>query len=192
VNGLKVFLPRLNIDLVVIKNSFVTAYAVWPTAWGPMGAAAGARGVCRVVLPHYPADQLRDLLAWEYPQAVHEEGLLADLIALSRDYFNAKRVDFAPIACDLPAEGSFAGKVLRACRSIPYGQTRSYHDLAEMIGCGDAARAVAAALSRNALPLVVPCHRVTYADGRCGGFSSPGGEATKKRLLELERSVAGR
>ncbi len=106
---------------------------------------------------------------------MNDEKPFAELIVLSRDYFNAKVVDFATIACDLPAEGSFAGKVLRACRAIPYGQTRSYHVLAETIGRGDAARAVAAALGKNPTRCVVPCHRVTYADGRIGGFSRPAG-----------------
>ncbi|MCJ7544145.1 MAG: methylated-DNA--[protein]-cysteine S-methyltransferase [Phycisphaerae bacterium] len=174
------------------KKIQATAYAVWPTAWGPMGAAAGARGVCRVILPHYPTDHLRELLAWEFPGAVQDEAPFEELIALSRDYFNAKVADFSQVPCDLPPEGSFAGSVLRACRAIPYGQTRSYHVLAETVGRNDAARAVAAALGKNPTPLLVPCHRVTYADGRIGGFSAAGGEALKRRVLELERSVAAR
>jgi methylated-DNA-[protein]-cysteine S-methyltransferase len=188
---LKISPFRLTIDAVAPEKKSVTAYAVWPTAWGPMGAARSAAGVCRVILPHYQGDQLRDLLTWEYHQATNDESPFAELIAMSRDYFNGKVVDFASIVCDLPAEDSFSGKVLRACRSIPYGQTRSYHILAEMIGSGDAARAAAGILSKNAVPLVVPCHRVIYADGQSGGFSAPGGEAVKKRLLELERTVAG-
>lgn len=174
------------------KKSQATAYAVWPTGWGPMGAAVGERGICRVILPHYPTDHLRELLAWECLGAVQDEAPFEELIALSRDYFNAKAVDFSQVACNLPPEGTFAGSVLRACRAIPYGQTRSYHVLAEAIGRGDAARAVATALGKNPTPLLVPCHRVTYADGRIGGFGAPGGEALKRRLLELERSVAAR
>ncbi len=172
------------------KTPRATAYAIWPTAWGPMGAAMGQHGICRVIVPHYQADQLRDLLAWEHPGAVYDEAPFGDLIALSRDYFNAKAADLTVIPCQMPRESSFAGKVLRACRAIPYGQTRSYHLLAEAIGRGDAARAVAAALGKNLTPLVVPCHRVTYADGRPGGFGAAGGEALKRRLLELERSVS--
>lgn len=169
-----------------------TAYAVWPTAWGPMGAATVARGICRVELPHYPANPLRELLAWEFPGAAQDEAPFEQLVALSREYFNGKGADFASIACELPGEGSFAGKVLRACRAIPYGRTQSYHALAESIGRPDAARAVAAALGANPVPLVVPCHRVTYADGRIGGFSAAGGEELKRRMLELERGAAGR
>ena len=163
-------------------------YAVWPTAWGPMGAAAGAAGVNRIVLPHYQADQIAELLVWERPGARRDETPFETLIELSRRYFNAEQVDFADIVCDLPAERTFSGKVLRACREIPYGRTQGYGALARRIGRADAARAVATALGKNPLPLVVPCHRVTYADGRSGGFSAPGGVELKQRMLAMERT----
>ena len=78
------------------------------------------------------------------------------------------------------------GLVLRACREIPYGKRRSYLSIAEQIGRPDAARAVATSLGKNAMPLAIPCHRVIYSDGRCGGFSAPGGVAIKQRMLDLE------
>lgn len=163
-------------------------FAVWATAWGPMGAVAGAGGISRLVLPHYQFNELCDLLAWEHPGAQRDEGPFRRLIELSRDYFNGKVTDFADIVCDLPEENTFSGKVLRACRGIPYGASRSYHVLAEQIGCPDAARAVATALSKNAIPLVIPCHRVIYAGGGAGGFSSPGGPEQKKRMLAMEQA----
>jgi methylated-DNA-[protein]-cysteine S-methyltransferase len=173
-----------------VRHKHATAYAVWPTAWGPMGAAVGPQGICSVVLPHYPADQLRELLSWQCPDASEDEAPFEQFIALTRDYFNAQVVDFTAVPCELPLKGSFAEMVLRACRAIPYGQTRSYHVVAEIVGGGhQAARAAAGALSKNPTPLLVPCHRVMYADGRIGGFSAAGGEELKRRLLKLERSV---
>jgi methylated-DNA-[protein]-cysteine S-methyltransferase len=77
--------------------------------------------------------------------------------------------------------------VLAACRKIPYGQTRSYGAIAKEIDAPDAARAVASALGKNPIPLVVPCHRVVYSDGRAGGFSSPGGVDLKLRMLAIEK-----
>jgi methylated-DNA-[protein]-cysteine S-methyltransferase len=159
---------------------------VWPTAWGPVGGAAGPRGLRRFVLPHYPADQLGELLAWEHPEAVRDEAPFQQVIELTRAYFNGGQADFRDVPCDLPAERTFTGQVLRACRDIPRGQTVSYGELARRIGRPDAPRAVAAALAKNPVPLVVPCHRVTYADGRLGGFSAPGGVDTKRRMLALE------
>lgn len=167
-------------------NSEDMYYAAWTTAWGPIGAIAGENGLRRIVLPHYTLQELRELLAWEHPGAQCDEGPFEDFIELSRAYFNAQQPDFSPLVCDLPPEGKFSGKVLRACRGIPYGRTMSYSQIARAIKAQDAARAVAGALGRNPLPLVVPCHRVTYADGSVGGFSAPGGVKLKARMLTLE------
>ena len=166
-----------------------TAYAVWATAWGPMGAVASAAGLRRIVLPHYQLDDLAALLAWEHPAAKRDERPFEPLIALSREYFNGRRTDFGEIPWDLPPAGSFSGKVLRACREIPYGRTMTYSSLAERIGQPDSARAVGTAIGKNPLPLVIPCHRVVHAGGGPGGFSAPGGVELKKRMLELERTA---
>ena len=79
---------------------------------------------------------------------------------------------------------SFVGRTMRAMAAIPYGETRTYGDLAADLGT--AARAVGGACGRNPVPLVVPCHRVVRADGGLGGYSSPGGVALKRALLDHE------
>ena len=163
-----------------------TYYDVWPTAWGPIGAVAGPRGLRRIVLPHYSQDDLLALLSWEFPTAARSVGPFERFAPLTRGYFNGQAVDFSEIQCELPAKASFSGKVLRACRQVPHGQTVSYSELAGRIGRSDASRAVAGALSRNPMPLVVPCHRVTYRDGRLGGFSAEGGMTLKQRMLDME------
>jgi len=168
------------------KKDLPGFHAVWPTAWGPIGGVAGAGGLRRLVLPHYQADQLADLLAWEHPATVRDLGPFEHIIELTRAYFNARCVSFDDVACELPGEGTFGGKVLRACRTIRYGQTPSYGELARLIGQPDASRAVAGALGKNDIPLVIPCHRVTYAGGGLGGFSAPGGVEVKRRMLALE------
>jgi methylated-DNA-[protein]-cysteine S-methyltransferase len=175
------------------KNDQPGFYAVWPTAWGPVGGVAGESGLRRLVLPHYQADELADLLAWEHPAAVRDAGPFERVIELSRAYFNGQAVEFDDVACQLPGEGTFGGKVLRACRTLRYGQIASYSELARLIGQPEASRAVAAALGKNNIPLVIPCHRVTYAGGAPGGFSAPGGVEVKCRMLALEargRSMA--
>lgn len=161
-------------------------FAVWATAWGPIGAVAGDAGLRRLVLPHYQLKDLTELLAWEHPNAAANEGPFEALIELSRDYFGATRIDFSDIACDLPAD-TFSGQVYRACREIPYGQTLSYSQLATKIGKYDSARPVATAMSKNPIPLVVPCHRVIYAGGGAGGFSAEGGIELKTRMLQMEQ-----
>ena len=98
------------------------------------------------------------------------------------EYFAGKRTRF-----DLPLEPrgtQFQRKIWQALREIPFGQTKSYLDLAKAAGSSRAARAVGAATGRNPLSIVVPCHRVIGADGRLVGFA--GGVETKARLLTLE------
>ena len=161
-------------------------YDVWSTAWGPVGAAAAPGGLTRLVLPHQPAEQILTMLAGQDAHAVRNRDAFQRLRDLTRAYFDGREVDFQDIPCMLPSAERFAGKVLRACRAIPYGRTVCYSWLAARVGNVKAARAVASAMSRNPIPLVVPCHRITYADGRLGGFSAAGGPDLKGRLLALE------
>jgi methylated-DNA-[protein]-cysteine S-methyltransferase len=174
------------------KASESSFYAVWSTAWGPMGGVAGAQGLQAIVLPHYQADELAQLLAWEHPGSVRDEAPFAQVIDLSRRYFNGLAVDFSDVPCDLPGEKTFAGMVLRACRRVPYGQTTTYGQMAKEMGRPEASRALAGALAKNPLPLVVPCHRVTQSGGGLGGFSAPGGVDTKRRMLALEAQAVGK
>ncbi|MGD9645974.1 MAG: methylated-DNA--[protein]-cysteine S-methyltransferase [Pirellulales bacterium] len=80
----------------------------------------------------------------------------------------------------------FARRVLDACRRIPYGQTRSYAQLAAAAGSPGAARAVGTVMAKNKFPLIIPCHRVVGSQGKLGGFSAPGGLEMKQRILDLE------
>ena len=164
-------------------------YSLWPTAWGPMGAVAGKDGISCIVLPHYQSNDLAELLVWEHPGAQRDDSSFEQLIELSRAYFNGRSVNFDEIECSLPKETTLTGMVLRACRKIAYGLTISYGKLATQIDRPDSARAVAAALGKNPIPLVIPCHRVTYSDGRLGGFSTPGGIELKRRMLDLEKKL---
>ncbi len=82
-------------------------------------------------------------------------------------------------------EGSdFEKKVWSCLKGIPFGRMRTYKWIAEKIGNPSAARAVGQALSKNPIPIVVPCHRIIESDGSIGGYSS--GVNIKRRLLELE------
>lgn len=81
---------------------------------------------------------------------------------------------------------SFTGRVMEAMAAIPYGETRTYGDLASELGT--APRAVGGGCGRNPVPVVVPCHRVVRSDGGLGGYSAAGGVALKRRLLEHEAS----
>ena len=98
------------------------------------------------------------------------------------EYFAGERKDF-----DLPLHLSgtdFQVQVLQELRRIPYGETRSYGDIAKRIGRPNAMRAVGAANGRNPIPIIVPCHRVIGSSGDLTGFG--GGLDTKEALLRLE------
>lgn len=102
-------------------------------------------------------------------------------------YFLGERRSFdVPL---IPAGTPFQGEVWGALQAIPYGETRSYGELAASLGRAGAMRAVGKANGDNALAIVVPCHRVVGADGRLVGYG--GGLWRKKRLLELEQAHAG-
>jgi methylated-DNA-[protein]-cysteine S-methyltransferase len=78
----------------------------------------------------------------------------------------------------------FEKKVWLTLKEIPYGETKTYKWLAEKIGNPNATRAVGQALSRNPLPIILPCHRIIESDGSIGGYSA--GVDVKRRLLEIE------
>jgi methylated-DNA-[protein]-cysteine S-methyltransferase len=91
----------------------------------------------------------------------------------------------------LSACSEFERAVYAAARAIPRGETRTYGELAAALGQPGAAQAVGLALGRNPVPIVIPCHRILAASGGTGGFSAPGGVATKFRMLAIEGAVRG-
>lgn len=97
--------------------------------------------------------------------------------------------DLRDVEVDLEHLTPFARKVCAACRRIPWGQTRSYGQLAAVAGRPGAARAVGSVMAKNRVPLVVPCHRVIASGGHLGGYSAPQGISLKRRLLAMESGV---
>jgi methylated-DNA-[protein]-cysteine S-methyltransferase len=99
-------------------------------------------------------------------------------------YFTGERIDFD---LELSLVGSeFQRRVWQALLTIPYGETRSYGQIAEQIGASGAARAVGLANGRNPIAIIVPCHRVIGASGSLIGYG--GGLDRKRSLLELEKT----
>jgi len=104
-----------------------------------------------------------------------------------KDYFAGKRTRFA---LDLDFDGTaFQKKVWAALLAIPFGETRSYADIARKIGKPKAVRAVGAANGRNPISIIAPCHRVIGSNGKLTGFA--GGLKAKEKLLRLEAQTAG-
>ena len=80
----------------------------------------------------------------------------------------------------------FQRRVWKEISKIPFGETRTYKDLATAIGKPNSSRAVANACGKNPYPVIIPCHRVIRSDGKLGGYSGVGGVKKKKELLKLE------
>jgi methylated-DNA-[protein]-cysteine S-methyltransferase len=119
------------------------------------------------------------------PEWERDGDAFADLRQQLTRYFRGQLEQFdLPLA---PVGTPFQLEVWEALRAIPYGQTRSYADIARSIGRPKACRAVGAANGANPLPIVVPCHRVVGSDGSLTGFG--GGVEVKRALLELESGV---
>jgi methylated-DNA-[protein]-cysteine S-methyltransferase len=111
-----------------------------------------------------------------------------DVVQQLQEYFRRERTTFTiPIA---PKGTPFQLRVWKALTTIPYGETRSYRQLADAIGSRSAMRAVGAANGRNPISIIVPCHRVIGSDGTLVGYG--GGLERKRFLLELERAAFSR
>ena len=116
---------------------------------------------------------------------VPDERAFPDAVDQLQAYFGGERTDFD---LELGLAGSqFQRRVWQALLTIPYGETRSYGEVAEQIGASGAARAVGLANGRNPIAIIVPCHRVIGASGSLTGYG--GGIDRKRSLLEMEKNV---
>ncbi|CAL1241613.1 methylated-DNA--[protein]-cysteine S-methyltransferase [Candidatus Methylocalor cossyra] len=171
-----------------------TAYCLFDTPLGPCAIAwRPGRGpaVTALQLPDTTAEATAERIARETgasPVATPPPRI-AELVGRIQRHLSGQLEDFRDVEVELGSAGRFAREVYAAARAIPAGQTRSYGAIAEALARPGAARAVGQALGKNPVPLIIPCHRVLAAGGRPGGFSAPGGIATKSRLLALEGVV---
>jgi methylated-DNA-[protein]-cysteine S-methyltransferase len=169
-------------------------FALFDTAIGRCGIAWGPRGVLGVQLPERREPETRARMQRRFPDAREDtppprvRRVLDGIVALLR----GEKRDLSAATLDMERVPPFHRRVYQEARTIPPGETRSYGQVAARLGEPGSARAVGQALGRNPFPIVVPCHRVTAAGGRIGGFSAVGGAATKLRILAIEGAHAAR
>ena len=169
-------------------------YLIFETAGGYCGIAWNEIGITRFQLPARSAEATERHLLRRLPGA--ESGTPtaeADAaIAAVKRYFEGEAVDFSHVRLDLDGQEDFFKQIYDAARRVGWGQTTTYGTLAKQLGAGpEAARDVGQAMAKNPVPLIIPCHRVLAAGGKVGGFSAPGGAASKVRMLELEGVQVG-
>ena len=153
--------------------------AAFDTPIGRCGIGWSERGIVSIRLPGRDSAAGRPSAA-DMPTAVREA------TRLITDLLGGEPVDLGTVALDMEAVPGFARSVYAIARRVPAGATTTYGEIAAELGDRGLAREVGQALGRNPFPIVVPCHRVLAAGGRPGGFSAPGGVATKLRLLAIE------
>jgi methylated-DNA-[protein]-cysteine S-methyltransferase len=164
------------------------AFALFQTAIGPCAIVWRGGAVIGAALPAATEDATRAQVARRFPGAEEAESpaFIAEAIALIVRLLAGEAADLSGIEIDLSAADEFERKVYAAALGIERGEVRTYGEVAAAIGAPGTARAVGAALGRNPIPIIVPCHRVLAAAGKSGGFSAPGGTATKFRILAIE------
>ena len=153
---------------------------VLPTPIGPLQLIADDHALFRINFPNSKDEQNSALgpAPDDHPFFVQEKEQLSE-------YFQGSRQRFDLSLC--PLGTTFQEEVWACIQEIPYGETRTYGEIAIALGNVNKARAVGGAANKNPLPIVIPCHRVIGSSSRLTGFA--GGLATKQFLLDLEEKV---
>ena len=129
----------------------------------------------------------RDTVPFIDPAWIRRPSKLAIVQHQLAEYFRGQRQEFEVVLDFGVPDTSFSAQVWHELQQIPYGETRSYRDIAYSIGREKAFRAVGQANHRNPISIIVPCHRVIGSNGKLTGFG--GGLDTKKYLLDLESNT---
>jgi methylated-DNA-[protein]-cysteine S-methyltransferase len=160
-------------------------YSVVPSPVGLLTLVASGKGLAGILWEHEKAGRVPHL---QNGLEQRSHSVLTETERQLAEYFAGQRKGF-----DIPLDFVGAGfnkKVWAALLNIPYGETRTYGQIALELGVPGAARAVGAANGRNPISIIAPCHRVIGASGKLTGFA--GGLAAKAYLLQLEAAHAAR
>jgi methylated-DNA-[protein]-cysteine S-methyltransferase len=162
-------------------------YTLFDTAIGRCGIAWTERGIVATCLAEPDARRARARLARRCPGGQEcapppaVQRAIDRVVALLR----GEADDLADIALDMHGVPDFNARIYAVIRAVPPGETITYGEIAKRLGGVDA-RDVGQAMGQNPFPPIVPCHRVVAAGSKTGGFSAPGGVATKLRMLAIE------
>jgi len=164
-------------------------YNLFKTHWGWFGLLGNDRGLIRTCLPVAHKEAVHSRMLSDFPSAEQSKKAFSALQKAIEDYYKGHPVDFRDVAVCPDGFSEFRRTISTALKTISYGKTVSYTQLAVLAGSPKAARAIGTVMAQNPLPLIIPCHRVIKADGTPGLFSTAGGIGTKIRMLELEKSI---
>ncbi len=180
---MKASLQRLS-ERAAEEGLLDVAYTTADSPFGTLLLASTPRGLVRVGLPNQDTEELLVDLSERVSPRVLESHTALDPVRRELDLYFEGRLDRFDLPLDWRLSEGFRLRVLHAIARIPYGETRSYTEMATSAGNERAVRAAGTACGRNPIPLVVPCHRVLRSGGALGGYG--GGLPMKRALLELE------
>ena len=163
-------------------------YSIFKTRWGWFGLLGSDKGLVRTALPVAFKEAVERRLLSGINHAEPAKKAFRPLEKQILAYYKGTPTEFADVPACLENLTDFQQQVLRALRTVTYGHTVSYGELARTINNPRTSRAIGAVMARNPLPLIIPCHRVIKTDGSLGYFSAPGGIDTKQRMLDLEKT----
>ncbi|OPY00336.1 MAG: Methylated-DNA--protein-cysteine methyltransferase, constitutive [Syntrophorhabdus sp. PtaB.Bin047] len=159
-------------------------FAIFESWFGTISVVKRQGRIVRLDLSENDMYQEHRAVLKRFPDGVESDQSFKAVRTLLHRYLKGQPVDFRDVEIDISDLPAFTRMVLEELRKIPYGETRSYLDIARSAGCPSGGRAVGQAVKRNPIPIIVPCHRVIRHNGSLGGFGL--GEKIKKRLLSLE------
>ncbi len=182
----------MRIELRALKTDLhrMSQYTIFETAGGFCGIAWSEAGISRFQLPTDRTEATERLLLRKLNdahKAVPPPDVAATIERVTR-YFAGEAVDFSQARLDLSGQSDLFRDIYAALRQVGWGRTTTYGQLAKAVGAEgwEAAREVGQAMGKNPVALIIPCHRCLAAGGKIGGFSAPGGEFSKLKMLELE------
>jgi len=162
------------VDEVIINN------------FGPISIAMTQDGLIAVSIKQSLSEFVIAMKGIVQEDIIIEKERTATLTQQIREYFDGSRREFE-VVIPWRIFPLFQQEVLKIVMTIPYGEVRTYGNIARQLGKPGAGQAVGNANAHNPIPLIIPCHRVIGTDGRLHGYSAPGGLETKAWLLKLER-----
>ncbi|MDI6690129.1 MAG: methylated-DNA--[protein]-cysteine S-methyltransferase [Actinomycetota bacterium] len=158
-------------------------FTYYHTGYGVGALIFSDCGLAGLILPTKCEEEIQKEVLRRFPAATCDNNKNTSLAKILSSYFRGEKVKFNQ-TLDLVDFSPFEREVFQTVCTIPYGETRTYKWVAEVLAKPRAYRAIGKALGRNPIPIVVPCHRVVKSDGELGGFSA--GVWWKKELLKLE------
>lgn len=167
--------------------------SIFLTDFGWFGLLGREEKISRLVIGHTSSDGVREAMADRLKNSddgaatnMIESDWLPDVRRRLEQYASGQPVDFSDCCLESIPRTEFQQRVLQVTRSIPYGETISYGELAEKAKSPRAARAVGSVMASNRVPIIIPCHRVIAAGSKLGGFSAPSGVRLKEQMLAME------